>query len=59
MEIRTIEPFLKYFGNVRERTMRVAHAALRSEEVLQRFEGGPAVACGPGRLFPPSRSTAA
>jgi uncharacterized damage-inducible protein DinB len=24
MEIRTIEPFLKYFGNVRERTMRVA-----------------------------------
>jgi len=23
MEIRTIEPFLKYFGNVRERTMRV------------------------------------
>jgi uncharacterized damage-inducible protein DinB len=24
MEIQTIEPFLKYFGNVRERTMRVA-----------------------------------
>ncbi len=24
MEINTIEPFLKYFGNVRERTMRVA-----------------------------------
>lgn len=24
MEIRTIEPFLHYFGNVRERTMRVA-----------------------------------
>jgi uncharacterized damage-inducible protein DinB len=24
MEIRTIEPFLKYFGNFRERTMRVA-----------------------------------
>jgi uncharacterized damage-inducible protein DinB len=24
MEIRTIQPFLQYFGNVRERTMRVA-----------------------------------
>jgi hypothetical protein len=24
MEIRTIQPFLHYFGNVRERTMRVA-----------------------------------
>ena len=24
MEIHSIEPFLKYFGNVRERTMRVA-----------------------------------
>jgi hypothetical protein len=24
MEIRTIHPFLRYFGNVRERTMRVA-----------------------------------
>ena len=24
MEIRSVEPFLKYFGNVRERTMRVA-----------------------------------
>ncbi len=24
MEIRTIGPFLHYFGNVRERTMRVA-----------------------------------
>ena len=24
MEIRTIQPFLKYFGNIRERTMRVA-----------------------------------
>jgi uncharacterized damage-inducible protein DinB len=24
MEIRTVQPFLKYFGNVRERTMRVA-----------------------------------
>lgn len=26
MEIKTIEPFLRYFGNVRERTMRVARA---------------------------------
>jgi uncharacterized damage-inducible protein DinB len=25
MEIRTIQPFLQYFGNVRERTLRVAH----------------------------------
>ena len=24
MEIKTIQPFLHYFGNVRERTMRVA-----------------------------------
>jgi uncharacterized damage-inducible protein DinB len=26
MEIRTIQPFLQYFGNVRERTMRVARS---------------------------------
>jgi len=31
MEFRTIEPFLKYFGSVRERTMRVARCIPREK----------------------------
>lgn len=31
MEIRTIQPFLQYFGNVRERTMRVARCIPRNQ----------------------------
>jgi uncharacterized damage-inducible protein DinB len=31
MEIRTIQPFLQYFGNVRERTMRVARCVPADE----------------------------
>jgi len=31
LEIATIGPFLKYFDNIRERTMRVAHSFPRTK----------------------------
>jgi hypothetical protein len=33
MEITTISPFLKYFDNVRERTMRVASCIRRAKSI--------------------------
>ena len=39
MEIRTIQPFLQYFGNVRERTMRVARCIRSRQTGLDVFAG--------------------
>jgi hypothetical protein len=36
MEIQSIQPFLHYLGQVRERTMRVARSSSRSEPYLRR-----------------------
>jgi hypothetical protein len=59
MEIRTIQPFLHYFGNVRERTMRVARDSSLPVRLVQ-FEGGADAGAVPvGTAFGPRRSTAA
>jgi hypothetical protein len=36
LEIRTIEPFLRYFGQVRERTMRVASLQKKLNGAMRR-----------------------